>query len=195
MISLAILADDDPNWRPSQYGYGRWGFKTGTEFPVVKLLDYAANWEALEASPNPFAVVVLAHLKTLETRKSPVDRQAWKIRLVKGLYARGFSAGDVRQLFRFIDWEEVNQYQQEEHMPFVSIAERVAREESLLEGIEVALKLKFADEGLLLMAELRELRDHEMLRSILRAIETAATPDELRRVWTRRRRPRKGRGT
>src|SRR5580692_2668469 len=26
VISLAILADDDPDWRPSQYGYSRWGF-------------------------------------------------------------------------------------------------------------------------------------------------------------------------
>ena len=41
------------------------------EFPVVKLLDYAPQWPALEADPNPFATVVLAHLKTLETRRSP----------------------------------------------------------------------------------------------------------------------------
>src|SRR5438105_190014 len=28
VISLAILADDDPDWRPSQYGYGRWSCRT-----------------------------------------------------------------------------------------------------------------------------------------------------------------------
>jgi hypothetical protein len=104
VISLAVLADDDPDWRPNHYGYGRWGFRTGTTFPIVKLLDYAAHEQALEADPNPFALVVLAHLKTLETRRAPVDWQAWKVRLVKGLYERGFSADDVRQLFRFIDW-------------------------------------------------------------------------------------------
>ena len=60
VISLAILADDDPDWRPNQYEYGRWGFRTATEFPIVKLLDYAANEQALETDPNPFAVVVLA---------------------------------------------------------------------------------------------------------------------------------------
>ena len=43
VISLAILADDDPDWRPSRYEYGRWGFRTGTEFPIVKLLDYATQ--------------------------------------------------------------------------------------------------------------------------------------------------------
>jgi hypothetical protein len=39
VVSFAVLADDDPDWRPSQFGYGRWGFRTGTEFPIVKLLD------------------------------------------------------------------------------------------------------------------------------------------------------------
>jgi hypothetical protein len=60
VISLAILADDDPAWRPSRYEYARWGFRAGIEFPVVKLLDYAPKYLELEADPNPFAVVVLA---------------------------------------------------------------------------------------------------------------------------------------
>ena len=77
-------------------------------------------------------MVVLAHLKTLETRRSPADRHAWKLRLVKGLYERGMDPEDVRQLFRFIDWimesarqlerlfrEEINAYQQEKRMPFI----------------------------------------------------------------------------
>src|SRR5262249_19513679 len=126
VISLAILADDDPKWRPSHYGYERWGFRIGMDFPIVKLLDYAPQIAALEADPNPFAVVVLAHLKTRETRKAPVDRQTWKVRLVKELYERGLSAEDVSQLFRFIDWimelppildelfwNEINLYQEE----------------------------------------------------------------------------------
>src|SRR5262249_49248143 len=104
VISLAILADDDPAWRPSHYGYGRWGFRVDIEFPIVKLLDYAPHWQVLEADPNPFATVGPAHLKTLETRRSPADRQAWKVRLVKGLYERGIGPEDVRRLFRFIDW-------------------------------------------------------------------------------------------
>ncbi len=78
VISLAVLADDDPNWRPDHYGYTRWGFRAGIEFPSVKLLDFAPHWQSLEANPNPFATVVLAHLKTLETRQDPVGRQGWK---------------------------------------------------------------------------------------------------------------------
>ncbi len=217
VISLAILADDDPDWRPSQYEYGRWGFHTRTTFPIVKLLDYAPDDQALEVNPNPFAMVVLAHLKTLETRRSPADRYAWKLRLVKGLYERGMDAEEIRQLFRFIDWimelpeerdrlfwQEITMYQQEKLMPFVTIAERVGMEkgikqgieqgkeegllEGILKGIEACLELKFGAEGLELMPELREIHDHELLSRILTAIGTAASPDDLRRVWTRKRR-------
>ncbi len=104
VISLAILADDNPGWRPTRFEYTRWGFRSLTEFPVVKLLDYAGQYEELETDPNPFAVVVLAHLKAMETRRSPAERHAWKVRLVKGLYGRGMEPEDVRRLFRFIDW-------------------------------------------------------------------------------------------
>jgi hypothetical protein len=195
VINLAVLADDDPAWRPSRYGYGRWGFRMDIEFPTVKLLDYAPHGEALEAHPNPFATVVLAHLKTLETRKVPADRQAWKVRLVKGLFERGLSAEEVRQLFRFIDWimdlpkpldnlfwQEITQYQQENQMPFMTTPERLIREESLLKGIAMCLKLKFGAPGLELLPELR-LQNLEKLEAVLEAIETAASPADLRRVW------------
>jgi hypothetical protein len=210
-ISLAILTDDDPTWRPSQYGYGRWGFRTSTEFPIVKLLDYAPNWQALEADPNPFATVVLAHLKTLETRQSSADRKAWKLRLVKGLYERGMDAEDVRQLYRFIDWimelpegldrsfgQELISYQQEKRMPFITIVERIGIEkglhEGLLKGIETCLEVKFGAEGLELMPELREIPDHKLLDAVRRAIPAAASPEALRRVWKRGHRSKKGSG-
>ena len=42
--------------------------------------------------------------------------------------------------------------------------------------------MKFGAEGLELMPELREIQDHELLRKVLGAIETAASPDDLRPV-------------
>ena len=44
-------------------------------------------------------MVVLAQLKALETRRSPAERHAWKVRLVKGLYERGMDSEGVRRLF------------------------------------------------------------------------------------------------
>jgi hypothetical protein len=186
----------DSDWRPDHYGYARWGFRTGIDFPVVTLLDYAPHWQALEANPNPFATLALAHLKTLETRQAPADRPAWKVRLIKGLYQRGLSAEDVRQLIRFIDWmmdlppaleklaeDEIHRYEEDKQMPFMTSFERRARTEALLEGIELGLEVKFGAAGLQLMPEIKQLTDVEMLRGVLQAIKTAASPEELRRLW------------
>src|SRR5262249_29004474 len=104
VVSVAVLADDDPNWRPVGYEWEVWGCEKRLVVPTVKLRDYAEREAELEESRNPFAKVVLAHLKALETRRDPETRRSWKFRLVRGLYERGFSAEDVRQLFRFIDW-------------------------------------------------------------------------------------------
>ncbi len=203
VISLAILADDDPAWRPDRYEYARWDFRAGIEFPVVKLLEYAPKYEELESDPNTFAVVVQAQLKALETRRSPGERHTWKVRLVKGLYQRGMDPEDVRRLFAFIDWvlelpermqehfwDEIDAYQQEKSMPFISIAERMTLVKGLLRGIEVALDMKFGAKGLELMPELRQIRDPVLLDKVLARIKTADSPDDLRRLWTRKRRPK-----
>ena len=76
-------------------------------------------------------------------------------------------------------------------MPFIDIAERVGMDKGLLRGVEVNLKVKFGAEGLARMPELRQIRDHVLLDKILDKIATADSPDDLRRVWTRKRRTRK----
>src|SRR5206468_3547057 len=123
----------DPNWRPNHYEQRLWGCRSRLDFLPAKLLDYAGREAELEADRNPFAKVVLAHLKARATRGDPGERRAWKLRLVRGLYERGFSAEDVRQLFRLIDWllelppalddlfwQDLESYQQERTMPFVT---------------------------------------------------------------------------
>lgn len=60
VISLAILGDEQPGWRPHRFGYSLGGCDMGLEYPVAKLLDYGADLGALEANLNPFAPLVLA---------------------------------------------------------------------------------------------------------------------------------------
>src|SRR5947209_3386514 len=67
VASLAVLADDDPGWRPDEFRSSLFGCEAGIRFRPVKLLDFAAYEAALEESTNPFAKVVLAHLKARET--------------------------------------------------------------------------------------------------------------------------------
>jgi hypothetical protein len=40
VLSLAVLADENADWRPDGFGYHRWGCKVGIQFAAVKLLDY-----------------------------------------------------------------------------------------------------------------------------------------------------------
>ncbi len=196
VASLAVLADDDPDWRPNEYRSELFGCEAGIRFPHVKLLDFAAREALLEASDNPFAKVVLAHLKARQTRGNPTDRHAWKLRLVRGLYERGFTAKDVRELFRLIDWlmelppplaevfrQDVDKIQEEKRMPFVTSIERAARREGMRLGITSLLRVRFGDEGVKLMPEIREIHEEETLEAILKALETAANPDEVRRLW------------
>jgi hypothetical protein len=51
-------------------------------------------------------------------------------------------------------------------MPFMTTLERLGHKNGLLEGIEVILKVKFGEEGLQLLPEIREL-SVEQLRAVL----------------------------
>src|ERR1700719_2637136 len=49
VASLAVLTDDQPQWRPDRFEYGDWGCSVGIRLPLVKLIDWAAatafnNW-------------------------------------------------------------------------------------------------------------------------------------------------------
>ncbi len=209
VVSLAVLCDERPNWRPTTFGYGRWGSWTSLTFPIVKLLDFAQDREALERNDNPFAVVTLAHLQAQATRGDAEKRREWKFRLVRRLYQRQFTKEDVRELFRLIDWimdlpadledqfrEEVYRYEEEQKMPYLSSLERRGLEEGLAKGlakgralglregllhaIAVALQTKFGAAGRKLLTRAKKLDDPAALRRLVRVVQTAETLDDVR---------------
>ena len=63
LVSLAVLSDNNRHWRPAHYEREAFGCRHRLDFPVVKLLDYREQLSALEQHHNPFALVVLAHLR------------------------------------------------------------------------------------------------------------------------------------
>jgi hypothetical protein len=83
----------------------------------------------------------------------------------------------------------------ERRMAFMTTPERLARTEELLAGIALGLELKFGAEGLMLLPEIKEITDVDVLRAVRDAIKPAANPDEVRRVWAPKRRPKKRRRT
>jgi hypothetical protein len=123
VVSLAILGDGNQNWRPSSFHDELWGCSTHFEFPIVKLSDFQSQWAVLEASRNPFAVVVMAHLKTKETHNQPIERKRWRYHLTTMLYDQGHGEQDILELHYFLDWsitlpEELEQQLQTELKTF-----------------------------------------------------------------------------
>ncbi|MEI6047246.1 MAG: hypothetical protein WCS37_23135, partial [Chloroflexota bacterium] len=105
VISLAILTDESDSYRPCEFHQKEeGGYELLFHFPFVKLVDYNDNWAKLEAELNPFALVVMAHLKAQQEKKNPNELLEWKVRLVELLYQRNYEKEQVRQLLRFIDW-------------------------------------------------------------------------------------------
>lgn len=57
------------------------------------------------------------------------------------------------------------------------------RREGILSAIELGLKLRFGSEGLFLLPEIYGIQDDVILRTIYSSIETAKSPDDLRRIY------------
>src|SRR5437868_4459372 len=65
-ISLAVLSDKHPHWRPDSYDFKSLGTRLTLEYSVVKLLDYRNKMDILDKSKNPIAKVIKAHLQSLK---------------------------------------------------------------------------------------------------------------------------------
>ena len=183
VISLAVLADEDPNWRPSSYNYQLGGCRVSLEFPIAKLLDYEPSWLSLETSKNPFAIVVMAHLKSKATKRSPEDRLQWKLSLVRMLLESGLSRQDIRQLFRFIDWimvlpeelaisfkTEIKSYEEARKMRYVTSIERLAKQEGIEEGLQEGRQLGVIQSSQDSVIEVLETRFGEVPITIIDAV-------------------------
>jgi hypothetical protein len=139
VVSLVILADNSPNWKPTEYRQEIWGCEIVLKFLVSKIREYPL--EELETSNNPFAIITLAHLTTQKTKNKPKIRYEGKLKLVRKLYQGGYSKQDILELFRLIDWIinlpknwtdqfqlELEKLEEEQKMPYVTSIERRALE-------------------------------------------------------------------
>jgi hypothetical protein len=205
IVSLAVLGDERPTWKPSGYHYALWDCALDFRFPVAKLLDYAPQRAQLEADANPFATVVLAHLAAQETRQSDQQRALAKFALTRRLYMLGYDRQEILDLYAFIDWmlrlppdledqvwRQIEQYEQETRMSYITTAERIGHERGLeegraaglLEGIVAVLEIRFGQAGVDLIPEIQRIDDVSTLERVLQAAKTLRTLDEIRAVYT-----------
>jgi len=145
--SLAILGDDNVNWRPDHFIIQGEQTTVRFDFSIVKLLDYREKWSELEASRNPFATVVMVHLRTLETIDNREKRKEYKFFLMRRLYEQGFERQDIINLYEFIDWmmtlptelqaefnQEITQYEEKMKMPYITSIQRFGEQLGELKG-------------------------------------------------------------
>lgn len=190
VASLAVLADEHANWRPTAFAYEVFGCHMGIRFPIAKLADWTGNDARLADSRNPFALVTQAHLATRATRRDPSARYSAKWALVKCLYKRGWERKQVIDLIKMLDWmmrlpkdlaQTLRQNMQtlEEDMgkPYVTSFERLAIEEGMEIGIQQGIQQgRLAGEAHLL-ARLLTRRFGEVPPWALKQLQAASEPE------------------
>lgn len=149
----------------------------------------------LEGSDNPFALVVMAQIRAKATKDAEA-RKAWKFRLIRLMYDRGYERKTILELFRVMDWmlqlpatleaafrQEIFTLEETKQMPYVTTVERAGIEKGYRQG-EADLLLwlienKFGADSAETLRERIESADNESLRRWSARILTVDTADAI----------------
>ena len=196
VISLVLLADPNPRFRPRRYRWQLGGCRQEFRFRTCKFLDFKEDF--LEASANPVAKVVLAQRLAQETARDPRARLEGKLRWMERILAQGFPEAEKRILLRALDWMnplpddlaiefqlQVQQHPTHKIMPYYTSFEERAREEALAQGQLITLREsirdlfedKFGFMPVGVGARLEMESDPKVLRSWNRRVAMIETPE------------------
>jgi hypothetical protein len=194
VASFAVLGDTQKSWRPREYSYELWGSRASLQFLTIKLLDYTTRWSELEATDNPFAIVVMAHLRTQASTQNPEARLQWKLNLIRMLYEKGYSRDNILQLFRLIDWmmtlpkelaetfdTEVINYE-EQAMPFITGIERRGMLKNQRENVIDVLQTRFGEVPADFIAAINNLDEISLLKELHREAVTINSLEEFEQI-------------
>ena len=145
VISLAILADLDPDWRPAEYRYERLGCEVAFRFPCCKLLDILPGLADDFSLP---ALAAKAQIAALQTSRNPDKRSAVRWLLTRSLYEHGYSKEAINEAYRLIAWmmrlpktqalhfrKQLVDFHKENNMPYLIDTEEIAIEQALSQGL------------------------------------------------------------
>lgn len=147
VFSCAILTDRHFYWRPKTFRKSMWTTQVQFEFPTVKILDYQNQMRGLEKHTNPFALAVLAHLKTLHTSPDDPQRADFKFQLFRILYEKKYSRTMILEFMAFLDWvillipvldeqftNALSQFEKENQMEYIPSWSRSTYQQAYKEG-------------------------------------------------------------
>lgn len=101
VISLAILGDPSPSWRPHSCD-DLCGMTF--QFQFAKLLDFRDSLSELRQTLDPVSITIAAHLIALSTRGKPDLRCAAKRELLLSLYPLRGKLKELTEIQEVIDW-------------------------------------------------------------------------------------------
>ena len=104
VVALAILTDDNINFRPSFYEKITWDTTIRYDYQMFKLLDY--DLDVFIKSPNPFASVLQvarAHIKN-KRFNSDEDLLELKVELFRIMLQKGHDKNTIRTITNFIKY-------------------------------------------------------------------------------------------
>jgi hypothetical protein len=145
-VSLAVLADPNPRWRPRPFKQSIAGCALNFQYATCKLADL--NLEPWITAGNPVARVIEAHRMAQRTGRDAKARRSGKLGLVRQLLESGMSEVEVREVMRLIHWllalpeeeelgfrEDVNDMEASMQTKRRSTYERIVWEEGVERGL------------------------------------------------------------
>lgn len=202
VISFVLLIDEDPAWRPERYEATLCGKTRYLEFHSRKIIDWLGKEEELKAHANPVGLFVLAQLASMRTKKDDEGRAEAKFGMILLLQERFDDETERGRWYRYLDWllSLPREYDLQvwdrvralkgETMPYVTFAERYAKEvgkdeglaEGLAEGrreaVQSVLRLRFPAAMSALMPRVLEVRNPDRLQHLV-DLAVTGTLDEI----------------
>ncbi len=208
-VSVAVLADPTPNWKPTRFVIQEHGCGVEFEFPVCKLSEL--DLEPWLAAGNPVARVIQAHRLAQKTGGNPLARREGKLGLVRNLLLSGVPEQEIREVLRLIHWllalsaeeeqsfrQDLRRLQEKLRMPNLSPYDRIVWEEGRVEGrvegrhegrltalremLMEHLSIRFGPLGIDLQSRIEAIQDEKELQRLARWVISAPSLEEFSRA-------------
>lgn len=150
-LACFVVAGGTPTHRQANASFARecLGNQLGMYFPCVYFSDFLGQETALFEEDNAFAMLTLIHLVRLQTALDMARRYSAKWELLQSMFARGWSRERINVLFLALDWSlplplrlsarlwcEIEQFEEQQIMRYVSSVERFIREREWQQGFQ-----------------------------------------------------------
>ena len=195
VITLAILGDLSPSWRPGSFSSDIPPLGMGLGYVAIKLIDLEEKIELPRFRGNPVAMVIRAHLAALRTRRDLEARLMQRVALCRRLYEEGFNQKDVVFIHGLIDRlmilprplmirfkQELFTLEKDKNMPYVDTLTRMSRQEGSLaqarESVIEALEIRFGEVSADLRERINALDNLRTLKAQLRRAITVPSLDQ-----------------